>query len=70
MKKDVCDWLRGFLHGGPREVSEVRNAAKVAGYTKGDLREAKLICRIQVNNNWDPYSQGTSEWYWALPKED
>lgn len=70
MKKDVCDWLRDFLRAGPREVSEVRIAAKAAGYTKGDLHDAKLICRIQSSNNWNPYDGQTNAWYWALPKED
>ena len=32
---DVCDWLREFLRDGPKEVSEIKSAAKAAGYTRG-----------------------------------
>ena len=67
MKNDVCDWLREYLHDGPREVNEIRAAARAAGYTKGDLRKAKLICRIQVTNNWSMY-QPADRWIWKLPE--
>lgn len=70
MKKDVCDWLREFLQAGPREVDEIKSAAKSAGYTKGDLREAKLICRVESKNNWNPYDRKTNAWYWALPEDN
>ena len=69
MKKDVCDWLREYLREGPREVGEVRLAAKAAGYTKGDLREAKQICGIRVTNNWTPGHPVTDRWFWRLLEE-
>lgn len=70
MKKDACDWLREYLRDGPKEVGEIRLAAKAAGYTKGNLRDAKLICGVQVSNNWSRFSQPTAdEWYWSLPED-
>lgn len=68
MKKDVCDWLRGYLRNGPKEVSEIRVAAKAAGYTRGELRDAKMICGVQVSNNWSSDHPETDKWYWALPE--
>ena len=50
-KPDICDWLRGILKNGKKEVSQIRSAAKAAGYSKGELREAKLLCRVEVTNN-------------------
>ena len=68
MKKDVCDWLREYLSNGAKEVSEIRAASKAAGYTRGDLREAKRICGIQVTNNWSPSQITTDQWFWKLPE--
>lgn len=65
-KIDICDWLREFLADGPREVSEVRAAARSAGYTKGEIRDGKMICQIQTTNNWTK-DQPATEWYWSLP---
>lgn len=69
MKKDVCDWLREHLRDGPKEVSEIRAAAKSSGYTRGDLREAKMICGVQVTNNWSPDRPVTNMWFWELPED-
>ena len=69
MEKDVCDWLRGYLRGGPREVSEIRIAARAAGYTRGELREAKQICGIRVTNNWTLSDPVTDRWFWQLPED-
>ena len=67
---NVCDWLRGFLRDGPKEVGEIRRAARAAGYTRGDLREAKRLCFIRVENNYDPFEHPfTDEWFWYLPED-
>lgn len=70
MRKDVCDWLREYLSSGSKEVTEIRLAAKAAGYSRGDLREAKQICGIQVTNNWPSSRMGTDQWFWKLPEDD
>ena len=70
MKKDVCDWLRDHLCDGPKEVSDIRIAAKAAGYSRGDLREAKQIRGIRVTNNWAPEHPSTDRWYWHLPGDE
>lgn len=67
---DVCDWLRNFLKNGSKEVSEIRQAAKTAGYTRGELREARRICFIRVTNNWSPEHPFTDRWYWSLPEDE
>mgnify|MGYP007084637222 FL=1 len=67
---DACDWLREFLRDGPKEVSEIRNAARAAGYTRGDLREAKRLCFIRVTNNYDLYGHPfIDRWFWHLPED-
>ena len=68
MKIDVCDWLRAYLRNGPVEVGEIRRAAKTAGYTRLELREAKCICGVVVTNNWSYSHPFTDRWYWALPE--
>ena len=69
MKEDVAIWLRKYLKiFGPCEVSKVRNAARTAGYTKSELRDAKLICMVKTTNNWSRYT-GTTKWFWSLPEE-
>ena len=67
---DVCDWLRAFLKDGPKEVSEIRNAAKAAGYSQFQLREAKRLCFIQTTNNWQEDRRITDEWFWSLPEDE
>lgn len=47
MKKDVCDWLREYLRDGPKEVNEIRAAAREAGYSRFELRDAKRICGVR-----------------------
>lgn len=69
MKLDVCDWLRAFLATGPKEVSEVRAAAKAAGYSRYELREAKLLCMVKSENNWSKDHPVTDKWYWSLPED-
>lgn len=59
MKEDVCSWLRKYLDGrGPINCVEVRKAAREAGYTRGELKEAKLECGIVA----------VSVVYWSLPE--
>lgn len=68
---DICDWLREFLRDGPKEVGEIRRAARAAGYTRGDLREAKRICFIRVTNNYDRYEHPfVDRWFWYLPEDE
>lgn len=69
MKPDICDWLRDYLKDGAVDVSQVRRAARDAGYTRGELREAKRICCIQTANNW---SRGhrADRWFWSLPEDE
>lgn len=59
---DICDWLRAFLADGPHEVAEVRNAAREAGFTRGELRNAKRACGVVTTNNSAP-GKRASEWY-------
>lgn len=68
MKKDAYEWLRGFLRDGPKEVAAIREAAKNAGYTKGELREAKMICGIRTTNNRSAAHLVTDKWFWELPE--
>lgn len=58
-RKDVCDWLREYLRkNGTTDCETVRDAARVAGYTKGEIKAAKLICQVV----------STSTVYWSLPE--
>lgn len=70
MKKDVCVWLRDYLRDGAKEVSEIRAAAKAAGYTRGELREAKQICRVWTTNNRSRSQPTADKWFWALPESE
>lgn len=66
---DICDWLREYLKKGPAEVNEIRSAARTAGYTLRDLREAKLICRIRTTNNGSRLCKA-DRWFWQLPEDE
>ena len=70
MKPDICDWLRNYLSHGPVEVTEIRNAAKEAGYTRGELREAKLICCVKSTNNWSTEHPHADQRFWSLPEDE
>lgn len=48
MQKDVVDWLREYfaVHGrSPAE--DVKRAAAEAGYSRFELKEARLICQVK-----------------------
>lgn len=70
MKPDICDWLRAQQKGGPRETTEIRQKAKEAGYTRGELREAKRLCRIATVNNWSLGHPFADRWFWSLPEDE
>ncbi len=69
MEQGICDWLRGYLRDAPREVGEVRAAAKAAGYTRAQLKEARRMLGIWTTNNWEKDHPETSRWFWQLPGE-
>ena len=69
MKIDACDWLRSYLRDGPVEVNEIRRAAKAAGYSRLELREAKWACCIVVTNNWSQEHPFTDRWFWSLSED-
>lgn len=69
MKKDICDWLRDYLKSGPKDSSDVRVAAYVAGYSRAELREAKRICGVRTTNNWSK-GHPADKWFWSLPVEE
>ena len=59
--KDVAVCLREYLtEHGKTDCGKVRDAAKAAGYSRGELREAKLICQIK----------SVSTIYWSLPEDN
>lgn len=61
MKKDICDWLRDHLkENGRSDCETVKAAARAAGYTRGELKEAKLLCRVISE----------SVIYWSLPEDE
>ena len=61
MKKDICDWLRDYLKDhGRSDCETVKEAARSAGYTKSEIKEAKLLCRIKSE----------SVIYWSLPEDE
>lgn len=61
MKKDICDWLRDYLKKhGRSDCETVKGAAKTAGYTKGEIKEAKLLCRVKSE----------SVIYWSLREDE
>ena len=66
---DICDWLRHFLRDGPKEAQDIRLSAKNAGYSRAELREAKLICCVKTTNNWSRDHPVADEWYWSLPED-
>ncbi len=65
-KMDAVEWLRDFLEESPREVSEVRAASKAAGFTRGEIKEAKHELQVKTTSNWSP-GQPATVWYWSLP---
>lgn len=67
---DVCDWLREYLRDGqPHDTEEVKQAARAAGYTRGDLRDARMICGVRTTNNAKAGIRGVSRWFWSLPED-
>ena len=66
MKNDIYEWLREYLRDGPKDVAAIRKAARDAGYTKGELREAKLICGVRTTNNRSATHLVTNRWFWEL----
>ena len=60
MKEDAVIWLRKYLLShGPQPVEKIKAAAFDGGYSRYELKDARLILQIQSN----------SIVYWPLPKE-
>ena len=62
---DVCEWLREFLREGPREISEVKKAAKAAGFSKYYLRTARRADIIRTKSN-SGFGHPATKWFWYL----
>lgn len=61
MKKDICDWLRDYLkENGRSDCETVRAAARAAGYTRDEIKEAKRLCRVKPE----------SVICWSLPEDE
>lgn len=60
MKKDIADWLREFLRThGETDCETVKEEAYCAGYSKSELKDARLICMIK----------SVSKTFWKLPED-
>lgn len=60
MEKDIYDWFRDYFRAhGKTPCDEVIDAAKVAGYSKSAIHDAKLTLQVQ----------STSVVYWDMPKD-
>lgn len=66
---DAIKWLREYLKDGPKETRDVSLAAKSAGLTKGELREAKQLCRVVTTNDRSG-SRPPRKWFWSLPEDE
>lgn len=67
-KKNCEDWLEQRLKDKPEHNAGVRRAAKAAGYTRGQLQEAKNALGVKATHRSDR-DQLTSAIFWYLPNE-
>ena len=52
-------WLQNYLQGkGPVDNETVRRDAKAAGYTRGELRDAKNACGVKIE----------TKIFWSIPE--
>ena len=57
---DVYDWFKDYFQkNGKAECREVIRAAKAAGFTKSEIKDAKSTLQIE----------STSVIFWSLPEE-
>lgn len=69
MNQKATNWLKNLLWDGRvAEVTEIRIAARAAGVTRPELREAKQECRIIVENNGKKGSPA-DKWFWRMPED-
>ena len=68
---DAYDWLKNFLSAGPVETSVIRKAGRQAGFTRGDLHEAKRVLGAITTNNAGHHHRENpaTKWYWSLPED-
>lgn len=60
MKTDVVDWLRAYFAAhGKSPAEDIKQAAAEDGYTRFELKEARLICQVKSE----------SVTVWSLPED-
>ena len=61
------EWLKGFMIPGEEMVSTyVTASAKAAGFTRGELKEARKALQVKtVRDREDP-----DVWYWTLQQKE
>ena len=60
MKTDIYNWFRDyFRRNGKTESKTVVQAAQAAGYTKGEIHDAKLTLQVK----------STAVVFWEMPEE-
>lgn len=58
------DWLKDYMSDGELHLSsEVRHKAKVQGYSKSELREARKKLGVKVFHQFDEFGD-TGNWFW------
>jgi hypothetical protein len=66
--KSCVEWLREYLQERPRHNKGVRRAAKAAGYSREQVREAKGVLGVRATPISDR-GQRTSAIFWKLPED-
>lgn len=64
--KNCVEWLYEYLQARPKHNKGVRMAAKAAGYSREQLREAKETLCVVATHTSDR-GQRTSAIFWKLP---
>jgi hypothetical protein len=63
-REEAMVWLQEFLANGPRTMTEVIAAGKLAGHTERTLDRAKAALQIKSER---VVRGGKAEWYWVFP---
>lgn len=60
------EWLQDYLKDGPRDLDSVRGCYRAAGFTRGQIKDAKRALHVITTSNGSKDHPATV-WYWSMP---
>ncbi len=68
LAEEAADWLRSELADGPRPSTDIKGAAREAGFAWRTVERAKAPLGVRATREGEAGVRGGGHWVWSLPR--